>query len=444
MGETTAMNKENKHVLFEIQSTITRSSTQAHIKHTFFVPEQTDAVYIDFAFDPSQVNDPSENEQIIQEAHDFYEIARSGAGQEEPVLNVLTLSIDDPEGFRGARHYHSPVQQMIIRKMGSTPGVLNKDNQAGLWSVTVSTHALVTKTCQFSVQVYRIPDKSKTVRMQAIPWQSKPLTKSILENKEKLPAIARENGPSYWLPSELHTHTFHSDGKQSVLEMADVAKSMGLQALVVSDHNTTSPLQDIEEAKRESGLHILYGLEWTTFYGHMLTIGYEKLTYTDWRDIGPYDMEKGIAKIHEHGALAGMAHPFRIGYPIGTGCHWEFPVKGIHIFDFIEVWNSVRPGAKLYNQRAFVYWTELLNKGYRLTATAGRDWHHNEDEDPLPAITYVKMPDIWAPENNSQVASEGTEKAENQFRLTFLAAIRSGRVSLSYGSPLDLTVFASW
>ena len=439
----TVMKEENEHVLFEIQSTITRRSTQSHIKHTFFVPEQTHTVYIDFSFDPPHMIDLVENERIIQEAHDFYGVTHSRSKKVEPVRNLLTLSVDDPEGFRGSRHYHSPVQQMAIRPSGSTPGVLNKANRAGLWSVTVSIHALVTEACQFTVRVYSLAAEGKANATRSIPWQSKLSTTSIDENKEKLPVIEQESEPTYWLPAELHTHTFHSDGKQSVLEMAVEAKNMGLQALVVSDHNTTSPLQDIEEARRESGLHILYGLEWTTFYGHLLTIGYEKLTYTDWRDIGPYDMEKGIATIHKHGALAGMAHPFRIGNPIGTGCHWEFPVKNINIFDFIEVWNSVRPGAKMYNQRAFAYWTDILNKGYRLTATAGRDWHHNEEKDPLPAITYVRMPESWSPANKSQVKTEANEgtKLADQFRRSFLAAIRSGKVSISYGSPLELHIY---
>lgn len=419
------MRKEDDQILFEIQSTISKKSTQSHLKHTFFIPDLTEEVYVDFSFDPSQQMNSNENTRIIEDAFNYYE---SGPPKTfEPIRNMLTLSIDDPDGFRGARHYHSPIQHVVVNESNSTPGYLNKKNPSGLWSITVSIHALVTDHCHFNLSVYRKMQPMHVSDGSNLQWRSKPLTQEIMDNKLTIPSYKSQKELVYWLPSELHTHTFHSDGKQSVLEMATVAKELGLEAVIISDHNTISPLQDIEKAKEITGIEILYGLEWTTFYGHMLTIGYKTPTYTDWRVIGPLDIEAGISEIRKHGGLAGIAHPFRIGNPIGTGCHWEFPINTMNSFDFIEVWNSVRPGSKAYNKRAFQFWTDLLNKGYKLTATAGRDWHHNEQINPLPAITYVQMPKTLAEE-------------EDAFRTTFLSSIQSGRVSLSYGNPLELTI----
>ncbi|MGN7941022.1 CehA/McbA family metallohydrolase [Virgibacillus sp. 6R] len=417
------MREEEEHILFEINSSITNKSTQSHIKHTFFVPENTDTVYIDFSFEPPHQTDVNENKRLTEEASKYYETKLS-QDDVDPIRNLLTLSIDDPDGFRGGRHYHSPIQHVIIRDHNSSPGFLNKRNLAGLWFITVSVHALVTDTCQFQLCVYKKSNSIATTT--SLPWRNKPLIQQINNNGFNIPRYPKIEGITQWVPSELHTHTFHSDGKQSVIEMAEVAKEMGLKAVVMSDHNTISPFEDIEQAENQSGIHILYGLEWTTFYGHLLTVGYETPTYTDWRIIGPLDIERGIKEIRRHGALVGIAHPFRIGNPIGTGCHWEFPVESLNVFDFIEVWNSTRPGAKAYNQRAFKYWTDLLNKGYRITATAGRDWHHNEEINPLPAITYVQMPEV--------------NEDKNSFRKAFLRSIRAGRVSISYEKPLKLTV----
>ncbi|MGG4469417.1 CehA/McbA family metallohydrolase [Paenibacillus alvei] len=416
------MREEEAHILFEINSTITNKSMQSHIQHTFFVPEDTDVIYVDFSFDPPHQTDVNENKRLMEEASMYYESKLPQNG-EELIRNLLTLSIDDHDGFRGARHYHSPTQHVMISDFHSSPGFLNKRNPAGLWSVTVSIHALVTESCQFKLRVYKKPHSAnKTL----IPWRDKPLCQPIKENVISFPSYPSIEGSVKWVPSELHTHTFHSDGKQSLIEMARVAKEMGLKAVVMTDHNTISPFEEMKQAEVLSGLHILYGLEWTTFYGHVLTVGYESPTYTDWRAIGPLDIEKGISEIRRHDALVGIAHPFRIGNPIGTGCHFEFPVESINAFDFIEVWNSTRPGSKAYNQRAFHYWTDLLNKGYRITATAGRDWHHNEEINPLPAITYVQM---------SQVSED-----KNIFRTAFLQSIRAGRISISYDKPLELIV----
>lgn len=46
------MREKENHILFEINSTITNKSTQSHIQHSFFVPEDTDVIYVDFSFDP--------------------------------------------------------------------------------------------------------------------------------------------------------------------------------------------------------------------------------------------------------------------------------------------------------------------------------------------------------------------------------------------------------
>ncbi|MCT2344759.1 CehA/McbA family metallohydrolase [Bacillales bacterium AN1005] len=414
------MREKEDHILFEINSTLTNKSTQSHIQHSFFVPEDTDEIYVDFSFDPPHQTDIKENNRLSEEAATYYEAKLS---QNELIRNLLTISIDDADGFRGARHYHSPIQHHMLSEFNSTAGFLNKRNPAGLWSVTVSIHALVTESCTYKLRIYKRHHLgSETV----IPWQDRPLNKQIIDNDSSIPAYPPLEGPVRWVPSELHTHTFHSDGKQSLLEMVEAAKEMGLKAVVMTDHNTISPFEGIEQAEDQTGLHILYGLEWTTFYGHLLTIGYDSPAYTDWRVIGPLDIEKGIKSIRHHGALVGIAHPFRIGNPIGTGCHWEFPVESINVVDFIEVWNSTRPGSKAYNQRAFLYWTDLLNKGYRITATAGRDWHHNEEINPLPAITYVQM-------------SQGSA-AKDTFRTAFLQSIRGGRISISYGKPLELIV----
>jgi len=414
------MREEWEHILFEINSSITNKSMQSHIKHTFFVPIDTDAIYVDFSFDPPHQSNVNENKRLMEEASFYYE-TKLPQNSGEIIRNLLTLSIDDHDGFRGARHYHSPVQHVRISDSDSTPGFLNKRNPAGLWSITVSIHALVTESCKFQLRVYK---KAHSAINTVIPWRDKPLNQFIKDNGLSIPSYPPLEGPLSWVPSELHTHTFHSDGKQSMIEMTEAAKEMGLKAVVMTDHNTISPFEEMEQAEDLSGFHILYGLEWTTFYGHLLTIGYDSPTYTDWRVIGPLDIEKGISDIRQHGALVGIAHPFRIGNPIGTGCHWEFPVESIGVFDFIEVWNSTRPGSKAYNQHAYQYWTDLLNKGYRITATAGRDWHHNDEINPLPAITFVQTP---------QVSDD-----KNTFRTAFLHSIKAGRISISYGKPLEL------
>ncbi|MFC6452494.1 CehA/McbA family metallohydrolase [Paenibacillus vulneris] len=195
-----------------------------------------------------------------------------------------------------------------------------------------------------------------------------------------------------WVACELHTHTYHSDGRHTLRELALSAAALKLDWIALTDHNTTSGLLHKEEAEHESGISIENGLEWTTFYGHMLVLGLPSGSYADWRMLGVNDLAQGLREVKALGALAGLAHPYRVGSPMCTGCYWEYEIEDWSDIDFIEVWSGTFPAVKTSNQRAFALWTEALNRGYRIAATCGRDWHDSApdavEREPV-AVTYI-------------------------------------------------------
>ncbi|NBD23849.1 CehA/McbA family metallohydrolase [Paenibacillus glycinis] len=194
-----------------------------------------------------------------------------------------------------------------------------------------------------------------------------------------------------WTACELHSHTFHSDGRQSLLELAEGAKSLGFECVALTDHNTMTGLENKERVESDTGMTIISGMEWTTFYGHMVTIGLT--AFVDWRPAGPGDIDAGIARVHAAGGIAGMAHPFRIGSPMCTGCFWEFEISDWNALDYIEVWSGTFPSIKTDNARAFRLWTEKLNEGYRIAATSGRDWHAQDRTEEPVSVTYLLLDD---------------------------------------------------
>lgn len=224
-----------------------------------------------------------------------------------------------------------------------------------------------------------------------------------------------------WIASELHTHTFHSDGSHSLLELAQSAARLGLDCIALTDHNTQSGLTGAEQAERQTGIRIVPGLEWTTFYGHMLTLGVKE--FVDWRVLGLEDIHKGMQLVHEQGGIAGLAHPYRIGSPICTGCFWEYGIRDWNDVDFIEVWSTLMPSVKRDSQRAFALWTDLLNQGYRITATSGRDWHGTKPDDPLPAVTYIGLEETDDVPPHEQIVE----------------ALRLGRAAVTMGPLLTLS-----
>jgi hypothetical protein len=226
-----------------------------------------------------------------------------------------------------------------------------------------------------------------------------------------------------WLPFELHCHTFHSDGKQTLTELASAAKDLGLSGVALTDHNTMTGLLDRDTVTANTGVEVIPGLEWTTFFGHMLTLGITE--YVDWRNLSPFHIHRGIEGVHKQGGLVGIAHPFRVGSPMCTGCFWEFEVSDWEQIDYIEVWSGLFPSIRRNNARAFDMWTNLLNKGHRIAATCGRDWHVSDPVTEPVSVTYLRIQ-----EGNQDLVSAA------------LNALKSGAAAVSMG-PLPMMAVRS-
>ncbi len=62
---------------------------------------------------------------------------------------------------------------------------------------------------------------------------------------------------------DLHAHTTHSDGSLTPTELVDLAADVGLAALAVTDHDTTSALAEARDAAARHGIELLAGCEIT-------------------------------------------------------------------------------------------------------------------------------------------------------------------------------------
>lgn len=186
---------------------------------------------------------------------------------------------------------------------------------------------------------------------------------------------------------EMHTHTLHSDGKFTVAALCRAALEQGFDGFALTDHNTLAPHEELTAALARETLPAVRGIEWTTFFGHVLVLGCEE--FVDWRFVTPDTIDEALLKIHRAGGIAGVAHPFALGSPFCTGCHWQFNVRDWSLIDYIEVWSGASPQHDPINARAFQWWTDLLNRGYRLAATQGRDWHGVSKTRENMTVTYL-------------------------------------------------------
>ncbi len=228
---------------------------------------------------------------------------------------------------------------------------------------------------------------------------------------------------SSWIPCELHTHTINSDGSFTFQSLCQHAKDKELQCFALTDHNTIAGWQDIDEAKKNNTelLPIIKGIEWTTYFGHMVILNPSE--YVDWRQATIPTIDNYIKLAKEKNGLVGIAHPFRPGGVLCTGGTWEFEINNWENVDYMEVWSREFPTSREMNMRATKLWIELLDQGHQIAASFGKDWHGPESGELPDAATYVEIQDQ-------------TANIPNQV----LAGIKAGRTFVSMAPTLEFTL----
>lgn len=66
---------------------------------------------------------------------------------------------------------------------------------------------------------------------------------------------------------DLHVHTTASDGTTAPAKVAELAKSAGLSAIAITDHDTISGCSEAMEAGKALGIEVVPGIEISTKYG---------------------------------------------------------------------------------------------------------------------------------------------------------------------------------
>jgi len=227
------------------------------------------------------------------------------------------------------------------------------------------------------------------------------------------PVLSSQPG---WYRGELHCHTIHSDGSWTVAEMWERGRELGLDFIVLTDHNTISEWREVPPYALPRPL-LIPGMEITSFHGHALCLGVDR--WVDWRiGLNGRSVDDCITETHAARGLFAIAHPFTIGDPRCTGCSWSYPIPGQGT-DALEVWNGKWRDPETDNAMALALWRRLLTPAGGPTAIAGSDAHS-------AAFWNSGAPFAWV------YAHELSASA-------VLNAIKSARVMVSSGPWLELS-----
>jgi hypothetical protein len=359
---------------YHFEGYLTARDCKRHIPHPFTVPVHSGELDICLRFAPYRVRG---------------------------ISNMITLSLFDPTGFRGAGHRGGDSHMVHIASAEATPGYLPGPLPAGTWDAQIDTHMVMPgEPVHYRLDITITEDASAgdatALRLQALPRRAPP----------------RGAG---WYRGDLHTHTNHSDANgHTVGELIQTARDHGLDFIFLTDHNTNAGLAEMEVLAAPD-LLACAGIELTTFWGHALCLG--TLQWVDWRvRPGSGDMARLAAAAEAGGQIFVISHPQAEGDPACTGCTWRYGDMMPGNARLVEVWNGPW-GGDSNNEAALALWYDWLNQGLRLVATAGTDTHS--------ARAYAARPGF------NVVYAEALSEA------ALLKALRAGHLYLSAGPHLD-------
>ncbi len=377
--------------LLVIERTLSAPDAKQHIPFTFQVPAGTTQLTIRLTFSPPMVDN---------------------------IHNMLTLSVFDPSGFRGAGHRHGATHEVVIRAHEATPGYGAGPIPAGVWTMVVDTHMVMPGApCVMRLEIGATGDLTPV----PVPTSNFQLPTSNLVTRHPSPVTPT------WYRGDLHAHSLHSDARWDIPDLLRWARAQRLDFCTLSDHNTVSGLAQMDAACRDdpsagSGQVLLTmgGMELTTFWGHALALGLRE--WIDWRvRDGERTMPQIAAEVTTRGGTFIIAHPMSIGDPYCTGCQWRYADMMPGTARLVEVWNGPWVGdGSSNNEDALALVYAWLNAGHRLALTAGTD-HHGSDSERRATHGFDV---VYA-----------NELSERQI----LRAVRAGHLYLSSGPRFELT-----
>ncbi|MFB6215117.1 MAG: CehA/McbA family metallohydrolase [Candidatus Bipolaricaulia bacterium] len=326
--------------------------------------------------------------KIREKARDYYEGHKSQLYNKfSSLANAINFSIFDSKGsFRGRYETRYFDRYVLIGNNTSSPGFISGPIFKGTWEIEVALHTLVSGQCTLEIDIWtgKNTDAWEVESDQLIP-KSNPDSISLRTEGIKK-AYPSEGNEMKWFAGEPHVHSYHSDGSLSPSQLKDVMHRRGLSYFALTDHNTTSGLEEIQQSDKST---ILPGMEVTAFRGHLTALG--TTDYLDWTIIeGQSGVEKIISRIHEKEGIAAIAHPYSLPDPLCGGCRWEYQNIPYEKLDAIEVWNGNYGDNSMEIESAIAHYVDVLNQGYHISAISGLDFHSLDDLTIDSPVTYIK------------------------------------------------------
>jgi len=133
----------------------------------------------------------------------------------------------------------------------------------------------------------------------------------------------------------IHIHSTFSDGAGTVSEIVQSASKVGLDFIILNDHDFQTDALHLEVEGFNNGVLTLVGLEIGDRYHHYLAYGLKKMVRAG--DSSPQEV---IDRVNDQGGFGFLAHPFEKGMPFHDKSK-AYTWNDLTVADFtgIDIWN---------------------------------------------------------------------------------------------------------
>jgi hypothetical protein len=291
------------------------------------------------------------------EVNYHYENQVDGA-QEFNAGNNIDIGVFDTRGADfltgGFRGWSGGARSAFyIARDAATPGYLRGPLQGGGWTLMFGLSKVEDASVRYRVNIeIEIDPAAEHEAVGDVPVPGgAPYPQGV---------AGGEAGVGRWYRGDLHAHSEHSDGANTVEEIVEYTRGVGLDYFALTDHNTISHWDELARLNDRAPL-LIPGEEITMYGGHANVWGLDG--WIDFRGSDSAQVQRLVEQANARGSMFSINHP-------DSPIPWKHAaVRG---YQAVEVWNAPW---RWYNEPALLRWEDHLKRGERMIAVGGSDSH---------------------------------------------------------------------
>lgn len=140
----------------EFEKNLTPLDEKTNVALPFIIADDFDFLRFTASYSPKRLTDRERAKELI-----LLNLTRDNGNEKDtekwesflPLVNLVTLSLDDEKGYRGACHRQAEYQELLLSESEASPGLLQGKITKGKWKAVLNVHALVTENCTYKLKI---------------------------------------------------------------------------------------------------------------------------------------------------------------------------------------------------------------------------------------------------------------------------------------------------